>query len=464
MGDVLHVSVPNGGAVQVWSNRQAGINSLLFINQDLNNYVYLGQTSNITPGGPNTIPLAPNGTFSGDAASAWYVTGSAAGILPLVVVPNGQAYFLGITQGLGNLAIPSMQNPGFETGVSGWQIDKNGNAEFNNVVVRGTVESGQFIGTGEGLEFILYSGTPAANNVIASIVSSAAVDSNGNHILAGTTNYGKSGATYYAVNQLPGIDHSNTFGALVTVYTGASQAAWTAGTQLNLEGSNGLGVLADVMNIYGISGAPLFQLHSGSALLSPFATVTANAQGVLVVEDESTFTGALPMVQADVSTHGPGNTATAADITKSWPVPANDGVKGTTYTIKCVLIVNTGQTTIQTLTLGVDIDGTQTALATLGAAFNGGALNTIYVIPLELVLMVDAVGTALPEIYINGPGGDASANRLATNSVNMSGFTHAASWDRTISHTLAIYAQWGGTGGSAQSAQALASRLYREGP
>lgn len=234
MANILQVQVPNGTAAVVWSSREAGVNSLLFINQDLNNTVWLGQASNVVAGGPHSIPLAPNGTFSGDASSNWYVTGSAAGISPLVVVPNGQAYFLGITQGLGNLVIPSIQSPNFTHNVSGWQIKKDGSAEFNNIVIRGSVTIG-------GLE-LKYNGVPAANNLVYSNSVTAGTDSFGNAYFAGVTEYGLNGLTYYAVNMAFGIGNGDIFGGIVEVYTGASMAAWTASATFTM-GANGIAEL-----------------------------------------------------------------------------------------------------------------------------------------------------------------------------------------------------------------------------
>jgi hypothetical protein len=96
-----------------------------------------------------------------------------------VVVPNGQAFFLGLTQGMGNLAIPSVRSPNFVTGVSGWQISKNGNAEFNNVTIRG--------GTVIGGAALYYSGMPALGNLIASISGTTGVDAFGNTYPAGVS-------------------------------------------------------------------------------------------------------------------------------------------------------------------------------------------------------------------------------------------------------------------------------------
>jgi hypothetical protein len=174
----------------------------------------------------------------------------------------------------------AIQSPNFVTGSAGWQISQDGSAEFNNVIIRnGQVVSGTAL---------YYSGTglPAANTLIASISATAGTDSAGNAYFAGFTTYGKTGLTYYALNQFPQADSSGTFGAVTTVYTAASQAGpWTAGTQLNLEASNHAALLADIAHIYGISGAPSLQLHSGSGLLSPAAVLTADSNAGLNLPD-----------------------------------------------------------------------------------------------------------------------------------------------------------------------------------
>jgi hypothetical protein len=183
MPNVNAVTVPNGSSAIAWSRGSGGtsVQSVMFANPDLVNTVYLGTQQNITPTSPNVIPLLPNGTFSGDANENWYVTGAAAGISPLVVVPNGQAYFLGVSAGLGKLVIPQLQSPNFVTGVSGWIIRKDGSAEFNNVVIRdGSIVSGSAL---------YYQGTPALNTLVASISDVLFADAFGNVIQLGVTAY-----------------------------------------------------------------------------------------------------------------------------------------------------------------------------------------------------------------------------------------------------------------------------------
>lgn len=168
---------------QLWSGRAApGINTLLLLNTDINNTVFVG--TDLTS---LVVPIAPNGSLSVDPGSNWYVVGLVAGKAPLVVVPNGQNNFLGLTQGLGNLAIPSVQSPNFETGIQGWQISKDGNAEFNNLTIRGTFLGFDWILNSTGLYF--YSGTPALGNLILSIAQNAGTDEFGNTVEQGFTAY-----------------------------------------------------------------------------------------------------------------------------------------------------------------------------------------------------------------------------------------------------------------------------------
>jgi hypothetical protein len=151
---------------------------VMFFNTDLNNYAYVGYTPNLVVG-VNTIPIAPNASINLPANRTIYaIWSTTVGVLPLVVIPGGASYFLGLTQGLGNLAIPSIQSPNFLHNVTGWQIDKNGNAEFNNLQIRGTFLGLDFIINSSGAFF--YNGPPALGNLKISIASVAGIDQFGN--------------------------------------------------------------------------------------------------------------------------------------------------------------------------------------------------------------------------------------------------------------------------------------------
>jgi hypothetical protein len=72
-----------------------------------------------------------------------------------------------------------LQSDNFVTGVSGWSIFRNGNAEFNNVTIRGGVTED---GTG-----LYYNGTPGAGTLFLTISATAGVDSFGTAYPAGVT-------------------------------------------------------------------------------------------------------------------------------------------------------------------------------------------------------------------------------------------------------------------------------------
>lgn len=73
-----------------------------------------------------------------------------------------------IIGGAAALIRAAIRSPNFVTGSGGWQISKDGSAEFNNITIRGTFNGTDFILNATGLFF--YSGTPAAGTLIMSIV------------------------------------------------------------------------------------------------------------------------------------------------------------------------------------------------------------------------------------------------------------------------------------------------------
>jgi hypothetical protein len=83
-----------------------------------------------------------------------------------------------IIGGGGGLVYPSIHSPNFVHDVSGWTIDKNGNAEFDNVTVRGVLNGNEYIINSTG--FFLYAGAPAAGNLILAMASAPGDDEFGN--------------------------------------------------------------------------------------------------------------------------------------------------------------------------------------------------------------------------------------------------------------------------------------------
>lgn len=86
-----------------------------------------------------------------------------------------------------SLRIPAIQSPNYSPGVSGWIVRITGDAEFNNLTIRGQFNGTDFIMNAAGL--FIYSGTPAAGNLSASIAPVGGTDSFGNSYVAGVATY-----------------------------------------------------------------------------------------------------------------------------------------------------------------------------------------------------------------------------------------------------------------------------------
>jgi len=80
-----------------------------------------------------------------------------------------------------------IRSQNYVPGVSGWIIEADGDAEFNNLVVRGTFQGQSFIINSMGAFF--YDGIPTTGNLIASIASDLGTDSHGNGYGQGIFSY-----------------------------------------------------------------------------------------------------------------------------------------------------------------------------------------------------------------------------------------------------------------------------------
>jgi hypothetical protein len=90
-----------------------------------------------------------------------------------------------ILAGQGTLIRQMIQSPNYIIGVSGWTINKDGSAEFNNLTIRGTFAGTDFVVDSSGIFF--YNGTPAAGNLILALTNVGGSDSFGNTFIQGVT-------------------------------------------------------------------------------------------------------------------------------------------------------------------------------------------------------------------------------------------------------------------------------------
>jgi len=106
-----------------------------------------------------------------------------------------------IVGGEDNLIREAIQSPNYVPGVSGWTINKDGSAEFNDGIFRGGI-----IVSGAGGEILVYSPTPGLGNLIFALASAGDTDPYGNTYRAGitlqrTTTLEDPGALTWLLNQ-----------------------------------------------------------------------------------------------------------------------------------------------------------------------------------------------------------------------------------------------------------------------
>lgn len=182
-------------------------------------------------------------------------------------------------QGWGNPVVgavalrrPAIQSPNFVHNSTGWAINVDGSAEFQNATIKGTITAGTFNGTDFILNangLFLYSGTPAAGNLIASITSTAGVpDPFGNGGLEGFTHYDSLGGNFLATSiQSAGLEW----------FRAASLAGpWTATAKLTIPFTGSTNIISTVSGVQA-AGTFISSINSlGSVFTGNLTTDTTN--------------------------------------------------------------------------------------------------------------------------------------------------------------------------------------------
>lgn len=116
----------------------------------------------------------------------------------------------------GTLVYPSIHSPNYVHDLSGWTINKDGSAEFDDLTLRGSFVGDDWIINATG-EFF-YSGTPATGNLIFSnVAGSSGTDDFGNHYLG-------NGSTWYGL--VAGVAMTAIAGGL-EFFTGSLSGGWS---------------------------------------------------------------------------------------------------------------------------------------------------------------------------------------------------------------------------------------------
>ena len=169
-----------------------------------------------------------------------------------------------ITGGQGALIRPAVKSPNYVPGVSGWTINRDGSAEFNNVTVRGTIVASTFQGTDFQIDqngAFFYSAAPAVGDLIATVTRGAGTDGHTNQYLAGFTSYNPPNGGFVQTNGgvltlgvmaagVPDTTHAATFAGgtngqaqftsgTSNVNTAAVETVWVPGTASAVSGQSG---------------------------------------------------------------------------------------------------------------------------------------------------------------------------------------------------------------------------------
>ena len=359
-----------------------------------------------------------------------------------------------ILSAAGRLVRAAIQSPNFLHNSTGWSINKDGSAEFSNVVIR----NGQIISG----SVLIYSTNPGAlGTLVSSDSQSGGTDAFGNAYLPGTVSYQASGGGYLASQLYNGavfLQQNTTYGGAYTQF-GEMNVGGGPSMQFALGGStefffNGATV---------INGAVGLQSISAPAAVLLQAWLYANANGNPAAVLPSGLTGTLPVIQTDISTNTNANNGTQL-LSVNWTIPAGDAQVGTVYEIEVPF-----NGTFETATLGFkpNLSGvTQTTSGgdTVGGAFFSAGQGFQGTVRLKMVVKtIGGAGTV--DLFIDG-GLGFNGNRSSgtnNNDTTLNSQSIAMAFNTTISNTLSVNSVWGASVAS-QTITGRGSKFTRSGP
>jgi len=451
------MQLPGSGRVHnAWNGVPGSMDTILFANNDLNNSWYLGFRNSITIGGPNTIPVPPSGTVTLTGNRTVYAI-AANGTTALVIIPGGGAYFQGLTQGQGSLVLPSIHSPNFVGGVSGWTINKDGSAEFNNLTVRGTFRGPSMIIDATGI--YMYNGAPAFGNspVFAAAVPGTVNDPVGNALSTTSVLTFIQSGVISAPAAVPQIQLDGARNALLNYDAAANLLAAIAG----VAGTDFFGHTYPA----GLFGQQLTLQNQGSAppAFTGGSVIYSSTAGRPRYKSSAGADNVIERADVNVSTFTVGNTTTPTNISAPLNYQANEGNQGSEYEIEIDGVLTTTNGVAQTATFGLAVDGTILGgQFTIGAVFLAINLTFSFTLRARLTIVTSGVsGTANTvtdgQIIKQGVNIGSAASGI---SEPLGAVGTGKTFDSTIAHTIQIMANFGGAA-AGQQIQAFRSRITR---
>ena len=194
---------------------------------------------------------------------------------------------------------PAIASPNFVHNSSGWSINSDGSAEFNNLTIRGTFNGTDYVINSTG--FFLYSATPAAGNLINSVTNFSGTDSFGNHYLTGNASYNNAGGQAQA-----GVN------GVMFFYTGSLSGGWTqqGSIQADTVTANQIDIVgaANISGSLTVQGAALFV--GGTNIIAALSGAAISGSSANAGLPDGTIHGTSGGASAGTAhTHGPGSFA-----------------------------------------------------------------------------------------------------------------------------------------------------------
>jgi len=208
----------------------------------------------------------------------------------------------------------AIQSQNFLTGVAGWQIKSNGDAEFNGVIIRGELEGPSYIINAAGAFF--YDGPPANGNLIVSIAGASGTDAFGNNYPIG---FGIENSGFLTVENSSGVVGVQIGGQFAQII-GYSQSGITEDTFIR----DGILHFGDASNQ--TRAASIFSTAGGTALLIQSRTtntLTTYSQ-IYMQPGLPSVTGATDVPHIDIG--APPNSAVDLRVSGSVVKTDNSGV------------------------------------------------------------------------------------------------------------------------------------------
>lgn len=375
--------------------------------------------------------------------------------------PAGEGFAVPIVAGQ-QLLIPGIESPNFSiAGQSGWAILQNGLAYFYAVTLSGgTITGPDYIINPAGI--FIYSGPPAAGNLIVSIAPAAGVDGftnpypQGINVTIGTISGAAiSGSTFsgtdFLVNAAGAFFYSGAPGLGNLVLALAEAAGTDAFTNPFPQGL----MAAQVTLVNQAAGPPSF---AGASVLY------SSTQGRPRYKSSAGSDNVIQRADVNVSQFTVGNTTVAAVISAPVNYQALEAAQGSEYEIEIDgNITTTPAGTADVLTFGLYVDG-----AALGAAFSVGAsflaknLTFSYALRFRLTVLTAGAGGTCNTVA-DGAIAETGVNFGNTNTAFPIGSLGTGkAFDSTSAHTIQAYASWANSAtGAGQSLTTYRTRVTR---